>query len=190
MNVVDLGQVLRAARDRGNLYLRTDTHWSPLGTVIGFNALAAAAGHPDWAAHPESVIGPPVQMSGDLSRMLGIGSDISEDVLAWTAPSPKSDNVGSPEAPMEVSEGIEGRPSVLVVGDSFSEISFVTLLAGHAGRTAWLYARDCGFDWSWIDRFKPDEVWWVPTERLMLCENGAWPPGLPRSPAAATKSTM
>lgn len=189
-NVVDLGEVLRAARDRGKLYLQTDTHWSPLGTVIGLNALAAAAGHPDWAVRPESVIGPPVSLSGDLSRMLGVGSDISENLLEWTAPSPELDNIGSADAAMVVAEGIKGGPSVLIVGDLFSEISFETLLASHAGRMAWLYARDCGFDWSWIDRFKPDEVWWVPTERLMLCNNGAWPPGLPHGTAKAAKPAL
>jgi hypothetical protein len=42
-----------------------------------------------------------------------------------------------------------------------------------------LHHEGCGFDWGWIDRVLPDEVWWLPTERAMLCVPGVRPRGMP-----------
>jgi hypothetical protein len=49
----------------------------------------------------------------------------------------------------------------------------------HAGRVVWLHHLLCGFDWKWIDQFHPDEVWWMPTERSILCGVGVTPSGFP-----------
>ena len=179
LTVVDLRGILEAARDRGNLYHRTDTHWTPLGTTIAYDAIATAAGHPDWAVRPADVIGRQVSVSGDLARMLGLAGDLSETYPDWTLPTPDIASAGPPEAALQVATGVAGGPAVLVLGDSFTEISFASLMAPHAGRIGWLHGQNCGFDWSWIDRFEPDEVWWVPTERLMLCNPGTRPKGMP-----------
>lgn len=34
-------------------------------------------------------------------------------------------------------------------------------------RTAF-HHEHCGFDWSWIDKIKPNEVWWMPVERCLI----------------------
>jgi hypothetical protein len=39
--------------------------------------------------------------------------------------------------------------------------------------------RYCTFDWSWIERLHPDEVWWMPTERYMLFCHGTRPANMP-----------
>ena len=49
------------------------------------------------------------------------------------------------------------------------------MLLQHAGRVVWLEHQHCGFDWGAIDRFHPDEVWWMPTERFLVCDPGARP---------------
>jgi hypothetical protein len=49
------------------------------------------------------------------------------------------------------------------------------MLLQHVGRAVWLNHRECGFDWNWIDKFQPDEVWWVPTERFLICDEGVRP---------------
>jgi hypothetical protein len=41
----------------------------------------------------------------------------------------------------------------------------------------WIHHRYCGFDWRVIEKFRPDEVWWMPGERVFLCQ--AWPTGFP-----------
>ena len=43
------------------------------------------------------------------------------------------------------------------------------MLLQHAGRVIHLHHRWCGFDWKWIVQFHPDEVWWMPTERYLVC---------------------
>jgi hypothetical protein len=45
-------------------------------------------------------------------------------------------------------------------------------LSQHVGRAVWLHHNYCGFDWAWIDKIRPDEVWWMPVERLLVCRPG------------------
>ena len=53
------------------------------------------------------------------------------------------------------------------------------LLQG-TGRVVWLHHSFCGFDWKWIDQLRPDEVWWMPTERYIVCgKGGVRPVGMP-----------
>ena len=66
-------------------------------------------------------------------------------------------------------------PTIMVIGDSFTASYFPPMLAEHVGRAIWLNHRECGFDWSWIDKLKPDEVWWTPTERFLVCDQGVRP---------------
>ena len=63
----------------------------------------------------------------------------------------------------------------MVLGDSFTAISFPLMLAQHVGRAVWINRRLCAFDWKQVDRLQPDEVWWAPTERLLLCDPGYHP---------------
>ena len=65
-------------------------------------------------------------------------------------------------------------PTVLVIGDFFTAGYFPLFLSQHIGRAIWLH-RQCGFDWNWIEKFNPDEVWWAPTERFLVCDPGVRP---------------
>ena len=76
-------------------------------------------------------------------------------------------------------------PTVLVIGDSFTTGYFPQFLAQHIGRAIWVHHEYCGFDWNWIDRLKPDEVWWTPVERFLLCAPGQYPHGLMSEAALA-----
>ena len=62
-------------------------------------------------------------------------------------------------------------PTILVVGDSFTASFFPPLLAQHVGRAIWVHYNNegCSFDWSLVDKYHPDEVWWAPVERALLC---------------------
>ena len=68
----------------------------------------------------------------------------------------------------------------MVLGDSFTGNFFNPLVTQHAGRLVWLEHHRCAFDWNAIDRFHPDEVWWMPTERFLLCDPGVAPANFPR----------
>jgi alginate O-acetyltransferase complex protein AlgJ len=49
------------------------------------------------------------------------------------------------------------------------------MLSQHGGRAIWIHHHECGFDWKLIDKYRPDEVWWVPTERYLVCDPGVTP---------------
>jgi hypothetical protein len=69
----------------------------------------------------------------------------------------------------------------MIIGDSFTsnDSIFPRMLIGHVGRVVWQHHKRCGFDWRLIDRFQPDEVWWMPTERYLLCSPNVRPEGFP-----------
>ena len=71
------------------------------------------------------------------------------------------------DAGCEITTGRPG-PTVLMIGDSFTASYFPPLLAEHAGRAIWIHFQHCGFDWTAIDRYHPDEVWWVPDRAVAL----------------------
>jgi alginate O-acetyltransferase complex protein AlgJ len=54
VKAVDLRPVMEKARENGEAYLMHDTHWTARSAVLGFNAIAEADGHPDWALDPDS----------------------------------------------------------------------------------------------------------------------------------------
>ena len=64
-----------------------------------------------------------------------------------------------------------------MVGDSFTASFFPPMLAQHVGRAIWVHydKHGCSFDWSLVDKYHPDEVWWAPVERALICELRADP---------------
>ena len=181
VETVDLRPALDAVRDHGEAYLMNDAHWTARGAVAGFNAVAKADGHPDWTIDPARALGPPeVRKGGDIARMLGIQDDVSETSESFVLPQQGSDRALS-DAVMPDHVVTTGRagPTVLVIGDSFTASYFPAMLSQHVGRAIWIHHHQCGFDWKLIDEFHPDEVWWAPTERFLVCDAGARPKGLP-----------
>ena len=71
-------------------------------------------------------------------------------------------------------------PTIMVIGDSFTAGYFPLMLSQHVGRAIWVHHHECGFDWKLIDRLRPDEVWWAPTERFLVCDPGARPIDFPK----------
>jgi alginate O-acetyltransferase complex protein AlgJ len=169
--VVDLRPALKASRAEGAVYLEHDTHWSARGALAGFNATVDAAGHPDWRLDPAASLGPPApRIGGDLARMLGLTNDVTEDTRPLALPS---------SAP-------GGPPTIIILGDSFTATYFQPM--GQAKGVVFhiMHHQQCAFDWTLVERIHPTEVWWMPTERFMLCLPGArpisWP--LPRTPSS------
>ena len=187
IQTVDLRPAVSAARAGGDVFYRHDTHWTFRGAIAAFNAVAEADGRPDWRIDMGVALGPPVaRKGGDLARMLGL-EDASTEPAQMLALPPVgtarnlTDGL-TPDA--EIATGRPG-PTVLIIGDSFTESFFPPLLAEHAGRAVWMHFQHCAFDWTAIDRYRPDEVWWMPTERSLYCDQGARPAGFAADQAAA-----
>jgi alginate O-acetyltransferase complex protein AlgJ len=178
VEVVDLRPVMTAARAEGQIYYRHDSHWSPRGAVAGFNAIVAAGGHPDWRIDPASALAPvSTRKGGDLARMLGVQDSVTEPAEELKLPiGDKQPLTAIPWEDYVESSGKPG-PTVMIIGDSFTALDFAPLLLPHVGRVVWIDHQHCRFDHNVIERFHPQEVWWMPNERFLLCDPGAEPIG-------------
>ena len=191
VKAIDLRPALSFARLDGPTYLMNDLHWNVRGALAGFNAIVEADGHADWRIDPSSAIGSMAERrGGDIARLLGIADSVSERTETLTLPS-RGATMNLSDVPVGAAKDMFNHmiisskpgPTVLVIGDSFTTGYFPQFLSQHIGRAIWVHHEYCGFDWTWIDKLKPDEVWWTPVERFLVCAPGQYPHGL-RSDAA------
>ena len=171
VRVVDLRPALTAARSQGSIYYMHDTHWTFRGALVAYNAIVAADGRPDWRIEPESALSPPTtRKGGDLARMFGDEDNAAEQTQDLILPSGKKDLLVASDIFNDYVETSDkpGR-TIMILGDSFTGGYFAPMLMQHVGRVIWLGHHFCGFDWKAIDRFHPDEVWWMPNERFLVC---------------------
>ncbi|MFG1414192.1 hypothetical protein V5G24_24160 [Xanthobacter sp. VTT E-85241] len=187
---VDLRPILIAAKAQGPVFRRTDTHWNQRSSVLAFNAMMAAAGRPDLEIAPESAIGPLQDApSGDLARYLGEANPTGDKDYGEIASNPKpvltplkglmpERPADDPFQPYAYATGHAG-PSILVIGDSFSQHYWPRLLERVASRFAWMHHSACKFEWPAVERFKPDLVIYMVTERSLPCRGQpiGMPPG-------------
>ncbi len=169
---VDLRPPLREARATHDVYHHHDTHWNPRGALIGFNAMAAADGHPDWQFDPDTVLTPSVVMAGgDLANMLGFATDVTEDGQFLTLPPAREQTLEEPpfRTFRATLTGTASKPRLIIVGDSFTADYFGPMVLAWTDPLVWTANLQCAFDARWIDKYQPAEVWWMPTERQMLC---------------------
>jgi hypothetical protein len=191
IKAIDLRPVVWAARSKGPTYFYYDTHWTPRGAIAGFNAIAEADGHPEWRIDAATALAPGTHPGGDLAGMIGVGDDVSEpfEQLALPPavfqPGSRVDLTGGP-FPAFVTTSDRPGETVMIIGDSFTLGYFAPMLAKNVGRIIWQHHKWCGFDWKLIDRFQPDEVWWMPTERYLLCSPNVRPDGFPSAQQTAT----
>ena len=180
VKTVDLRPAMSAARPSGGAYYLHDTHWTPRGALAGFNAIVEANSHPDWRVDARSALGPMTRKEGgDLAWLLGVQNDVVEKseplALPKDAEIEQLPGGESPALPDRAYGSGKPGPTIMVIGDSFTNDEFPWMLLPHVGRVVWLHHRWCGFDWKWIRVFHPDEVWWMPTERFLVCHAGARP---------------
>jgi hypothetical protein len=177
VRAVDLRPALAAARADGPTYLINDLHWTVRGALAGCNAAVEADGRPEWRIDPASAIGPiETRKGGDVARMLGVADSVTETTESLSLPdSGRTENLSEGEMPDHIVTSGKSGPTVLVIGDSFTTGYFPDFLSQHVGRAIWIHHQHCGFDWAWIDKLHPDEVWWAPVERYLICEPGKRP---------------
>jgi alginate O-acetyltransferase complex protein AlgJ len=178
VKVVDLRPVMAAARAEGQIYYRHDSHWAPRGALAAFNAIVEADGRPDWRLDQASALAPlSTRKGGDLARMLGVQDSVAEPAEELKLPiGDKQPLTAVPWEDYVESSGKPG-PTAMIIGDSFTALDFAPLLLPHVGRVVWIDHQHCRFDHNVIERFHPEEVWWMPNERFLICDPGAEPIG-------------
>ena len=107
------------------------------------------------------------------ARMLG--EDSTETVEDLTLPGARTELLTADPAGDFVATSDRPGPTIMLFGDSFTQNYFVRMALQRAGRVIWLEHHKCSFDWKAIERFHPDEVWWMPNERFLICDPGAEP---------------
>ncbi|WP_127090839.1 alginate O-acetyltransferase AlgX-related protein [Aquabacter cavernae] len=185
---VDLRPLLKDAGATGPIYMRTDSHWNQRGALLAFNAAMAAAGRPDLAIPADAALGPlTTAPTGDLARYLGEASPTGDRDYEIRRPEPHAKLTplkgvvpekppSDPFQPYAFSTGHDG-PSILVIGDSFTQHYWKRFLEARASRFGWMHNNSCKFEWNVIDTFKPDIVLYAPTERSLPCKG--LPIGMP-----------
>ncbi len=176
VEAVDLRPVMAKARSEGQAYFLHDTHWTALGALMAYNSVVAADGHPGWRLDPTTALAAPSpHQGGDLARMLGLQDSVTEKAEELALPQgEKTLLTADPYGDYVQTSGRPG-PTIMIIGDSFTGAHIEPMLLQHAGRVVWLASNHCGFDWAAIDRFQPDEVWWMPNERFLICDPGVRP---------------
>jgi hypothetical protein len=178
---LDLRPALRAANALRPIYRSADTHWNKLGALVAYDAVVDALHRPEWRIDQARVFqGFEFVPGGDLARMLGVSADVDDlDAridLSPYAPTPlKTMAIASGrerERPGNLSTAGRAGPTVVVVGDSFTEHFWTDYFTLHAGRYVWFHHEQCGLDPARIEAQHPDIVILAPTERLMFCWNG------------------
>lgn len=176
VNAVDPTPALLARAESASVYWRSDTHWTPYGTIIAFDALAEALGMPEQKIDVDTVYSgqTPVEQSGDLLRIAGLGETWPEMAPKRIGPDPfdASGLIGEDFPPGVETGGHMLRhrdartgPKVLVLGDSFTVGLFARLLMRFAGEVLWLHHRTGRFDPRLVDEFDPDIVILAVVER-------------------------
>jgi hypothetical protein len=175
VRAIDLRPVETGARSQGPVFYMHDTHWTARGALAGFDAIVEADGRSDWRLDPKSALSEPKSRDGgDLTRMLGV-EGLTETAEDLALPSVQKELLSANPFGDYVATSDEPGPTIMLIGDSFTGGLFDRMLLPHAGRLVWLEHHRCAFDWKAIDRFRPDEVWWMPNERFLICDPGAEP---------------
>jgi alginate O-acetyltransferase complex protein AlgJ len=173
---VDLRPPLLEANSVHPVYRRTDTHWNKLGALVAYNAAVGALAQPDWVIDPRRVLrGFEPVPGGDLARLLAVSDDVEDedakiDLSSYRPPAAQVSalDTQSESGGVLVETGREG-PTVLVIGDSFTQGFWQDYFALRAGRYLWMHHEQCRFAMSVVESHMPDIVILAPTERLMFC---------------------
>jgi alginate O-acetyltransferase complex protein AlgJ len=173
---IDLRTPLLAANSIHSTYRRTDTHWNQLGALVAYNATVEALHQPGWTIDPARVLrGFETVPGGDLARLLAVAADITDEDakidLSFYKPAPSrlSKIDTQSESAGDLVETDREGPTVLVLGDSFTQGFWQDYFALHVSRYVWIHHELCGFSMNVVESFKPDIVILAPVERQMFC---------------------
>jgi hypothetical protein len=192
LDVLDLRPTLRAAVPAGPVFWRTDTHWNPTGAYLGYAATvnALARSFPSMSLLPRSAFAtrPMHSGGGDLARLIGLAGRMPEDVSRYDLLTPAHARLVDEGAELQsdqrlahvrpqvwINETSDG-PRVLLLGDSFADDTYCSLLAEHCRRL--VRVGSYAGQEELIERERPDVVIFEFAERILQTY-------VPRPPAAS-----
>jgi hypothetical protein len=172
----DLRFPLLAANSIHPTYRRTDTHWNRFGALIAYNAVVEALSEPGWVIDPDRVFrGFETVPGGDLARLLAVSADVTDeeariDLSSYRPPVPRVSKIDTQsESGGDLIETGRDGPTVLVLGDSFTQGFWQDYFSLHVSRYVWIHHEQCGFAVRVVEALHPDVVILAPTERQMFC---------------------
>jgi hypothetical protein len=179
VDTLDLRPALFQAKKDGQIYCKLDTHWNGLGAFIAHREIVRSLRKwfPDVPVPELSLqhVTKQERTGGDLSRMLGLGSDLKDSYPIVNARPPQATIVtGAGEEILDPSALIEvivserknapiGR--AVILRDSFCT-DLLPLLSEDFGRAAYLWGSE--FDPEKITAERPQVVIWELVERLLM----------------------
>jgi hypothetical protein len=175
LDVLDLRPALLKAKDHLKLYYRTDTHWTPHGAFLAYQAMMARlkAYFPEFQAAQSddfTIISEP-NLLGGLSYMLALGDLFPESRITYTPKKPHTAReVTGTDVPLNYFQPLAvyetkdpSLPRAVIFRDSFIH-EIIPFLSEHFSRSVyvWPYPTDAvqtrAFDKKMILQEKPDIV--------------------------------
>lgn len=149
MNVVDAKPVLKKAKEKKQVYYKSDTHFNQLGAFLTVQALKDKMDGKDESINKVKFDVTNKHYSGDLASLCGMQDTFNEDKMYELNSS-------------SVDTKIKSDKRVLVIGDSFSE-QMKSIMSQYFAevRTVGVWS----FDASVLNEFHPDIVVWENAER-------------------------
>ncbi len=169
---------LRAAKHRGRLYYQTDTHWTGLGAYEAYRALMARLAvegiDAPIAERKRLRLSEPGEFVGDLSRMLSQDGRYREETVKISIESPatliREETIEAYQFDAFKTRIIESepadRPSVLVLGDSFSE-ALLPFFRESFSRIVFIHHQLGAFDRRVFEEYPADVVVFEIAERFL-----------------------
>jgi hypothetical protein len=176
VQTLDLRPAMAAAKGLGRLYQHHDSHWTNIGALVAYNAMAQALGQP-WAIAPRDMHWRPAQATqSDLVRLSG-ALDLAPEILPEPPEGPDSrptdgglgdlDHGINPPA-FEI-PGARPGPPLLIVGDSYTSDYMAQYFRRSGPSLAWIHQDDCRFDRRILERVRPAWVVLAPADRQETC---------------------
>lgn len=172
--VLELEAALTAGKADGDVFLRTDTHWTPHGAAVAAKAIAATlraeSPPPAWldSARVTLTTAAPVAHPGDLLRYVPLGP-------LQARLGPKEDTLATPTATVESSAGLldEVTIPVALVGTSYSDDArwgFVGALQKELGADVLNAAAQGQGPFVSMMKYLDDEAWSKSPPQLVIWE--------------------
>jgi alginate O-acetyltransferase complex protein AlgJ len=169
VQVLDLRPVLIQARQTGQVYFKTDTHWNPLGARAAYEAILLAL-QPDFPIlkpHPLDDFDPITETeSGDLAGLIHLKGEIHESFTALHArfEKPSRGLKNPPAGQMITVMPDEKLPKAVIFRDSFFN-GLQPFTSEHFSRV--VYVSDLQYDPQLVAEENPDMVILEVAERYL-----------------------
>jgi hypothetical protein len=131
---------------------------------------------PGWTIDPARVLrGFEAVPGGDLARLLAVGADVTDedakiDLSFYQPPASTISKIDTQfESGGDLIETGRDGPTVLVIGDSFTQGFWQDYFGLHVSRYVWIYHELCGFFANVVEAYNPEIVILAPVERQMFC---------------------